>query len=335
MKYQYTIGIDMGKHTFHGCIYHQDNKLTSFQVNNNPAGFKQLEKVLKEYRINPKEETLFCAEHTGIYNGLLLHWISKKGYHIWLETPLAIKKSMGIQRGKSDTIDAQRIAQYAIRFSDRVKLWQPTRAVLAELKELLRLRERLLKAKNQLRVPLKESQGLLPAALEKRLTQSCARSLSGLEKDIVELDKRIEIVLSADKQLHAVYQVVESVQGIGRMTALELLVVSNEFKELKTAKACACYAGIAPFEYSSGSSIRRKSRVSQVANKRLKTLLHMAALSSVRVVGDLKAYYERKVAEGKSKMLVLNAVRNKLLGRVYSCVRQMRSYRPAYVSLAA
>ncbi len=334
MKYQYTIGIDMGKHTFHCCIYHQDNKLASFQVNNNSAGFKQLEKVLKGHRINPKE-VLFCAEHTGIYNGLLLQWISKKGYLIWLENPLAIKKSMGLQRGKSDPIDAQRIAQYAVRFVDQAKLWQPTRAVIEELRGLLRLRERLMKAKNQLQAPLKESQGLLPASLQKQLAKSCSRSLSGLKKDIAELENRIEAVLSADKQLDKVYQVVESVQGIGKYTALELLIVSNEFKGLKTAKACACYAGIAPFEYSSGSSIRRKSRVSHLANKRLKTLLHMAALSSVRLVGDLKAYYDRKVAEGKSKMLVLNAVRNKLLQRVYSCVREMRLYKANYVPLAA
>ena len=81
MKYQYTIGIDRGKHTSHGCIYYQDKKLTSLQIDNSPSGFKQLEKVLKEHGINPKE-VLFCAEHTGIYNSLLIQWISKKGYHL-------------------------------------------------------------------------------------------------------------------------------------------------------------------------------------------------------------------------------------------------------------
>ena len=130
--------------------------------------------------------------------------------------------------------------------------------MVEEIRGLLRLRERLMKAQKQLQFPLKETQGLLPDSLRKELTKSCARSLSGLEKDIAELDTRIGAVLSADKQLHEVYQVFESVQGIGKYTALELLIASNEFKELQTAKACACYAGIAPFGYSSGSSIRRK-----------------------------------------------------------------------------
>ena len=89
------------------------------------------------------------------------------------------------------------------------------------------------------------------------------------------IEQDIQVLVASDEQLHRLYAVVQSVEGVGRITALELLIVSNEFQGIKTAKSCACYAGVAPFEYSSGSSIRGRSRVSPLANKRLKSLLHI------------------------------------------------------------
>ena len=331
MTYKYFIGIDMAKSSFHCCIYQQHNKLASWQVDNNKQGLRKLEKLLKDLKISNKDQALFCLEHTGIYNQNLLEWIVKKGYHLWLESPLAIKKSLGIQRGKSDPVDAQRIAQYAARFADKAQLWQPPREVIEELKGLVRMRARLLEARNKLKTPLQESSMFLSAAKQKRLSSCCAGSLKHLEKEIAQIEQEIQALVSSDEQLDQLYSVVQSVEGVGRITALELIIVSNEFEGIKTAKSCACYAGVAPFEYSSGSSIRGRSRVSPLANKRLKSLLHMGALSSVRLCGDLGKYYERKVGEGKAKMLVLNALRNKLLQRVYACVRDMRLYSGHYV----
>ena len=331
MTYKYFMGIDMAKSSFHCCIYQQHNKMASWQVDNNKQGLRKLEELLKDLKITNKDQALFCLEHTGIYNQNLLEWIVKKGYHLWLESPLAIKKSLGIQRGKSDPVDAQRIAQYAARFADQAQLWQPAREVIEELKGLVRVRERLLEAKNKLKTPLQESSMFLPAAKQKRLVSRCAGSLKHLERDIAQIEQEIQGLVASDEQLDQLYSVVQSVEGVGRIRALELIIVSNELEGIKTAKSCACYAGVAPFEYSSGSSIGGRSSVSPLANKGLKSLLHMGALSSVRLCGDLGKYYEGKVGEGKAKMLVLNALRNKLLQRVYACVRDMRLYSGHYV----
>ena len=97
--------------------------MASWEVDNNKEGLGQLEKVLKELKIRNKDQVLFSLEHTGIYNHNLLQRIVKKGYHLWLESPLAIKKSLGIQRGKNDQVDAERITQYAARFADQAQLW--------------------------------------------------------------------------------------------------------------------------------------------------------------------------------------------------------------------
>ena len=88
----------------------------------------------------------------------------------------------------------------------------------------------------------------------------------------------------------------------------------------------------APVRYRSGTSIRGKTRVSHQARKRLKSLFHLGAMSVIRGPGELQDYYQRKVAEGKNKMLVLNAIRNKLIHRVYAVVRQGKKYDKNYVS---
>ena len=78
---------------------------------------------------------------------------------------------------------------------------------------------------------------------------------------------------------------------------------------LNDTRKLACYCGVAPFKYSSGTSVRGKTKVHYMANKKLKCNLHMASLTAVKLEVELKAYYERKVLEGKNKMSVLNAVK--------------------------
>jgi transposase len=329
MTYHYFLGIDTSKNTLDYCLYHKGEKITTGQVSNDDTGLQTLEKSLKRLGI-AKDQLLLCVEHTGIYNYNLLHWVSQVGYALWLENPTAIKRSLGIQRGKNDQVDAQRIAQYAARFADKAHLWQPPREVIEQLKALTKMRERLLGAKMQLEAPLKESSIFLPEGKQKALRGLCSSTLKGLKEDIDQLDKQIQALIEADEQLKETYQQVSSVVGIGKVTALELIIASNEFKEIKTAKSCACYSGVAPFAHSSGSSIRGRTRVSPLANKRLKTLLHMGAMASIRTLGELREYYQKKVGEGKNKMSVLNAIRNKLLERVYACVRDRRSYSLTY-----
>ena len=105
-----------------------------------------------------------------------------------------------------------------------------------------------------------------------------------------------------------------------------MLVHTHTFTAFKDARQFACYCGIAPFEYASGTSIKGKTKVSHLANKKLKSLLNMAALNAVRFDSELKAYYERRVKEGKNKMCVLNIIRNKLVSRVFAVVKRGTPY---------
>jgi transposase len=226
-----------------------------------------------------------------------------------------------LQRGKNDQIDAQRIAEYADRFTDKITLWQPPRPLVQQLQQLLGLRERLLKAQVQLQVPLQEGKAFLNQATYQLLEQNSRSSLKGLQADLQRVEKKINDLIDSDEYLNKLFKQLQSVPGVGPITAGEIIIRTNEFKAFSDPKKFACHAGVAPFEHRSGSSVRGRSRVSHKAQKRLKTLLHLAAMGAVRTNGELQQYYQRKIEQGKNKMAVLNAVRNKIILRVFAIVR--------------
>nr|WKN34006.1 hypothetical protein K4G66_16625 [Tunicatimonas sp. TK19036] len=86
---------------------------------------------------------------------------------LWLESSLRIKRSLGLQRGKNDKIDAIRISEYAYRYADQAVIWQPERQVVAKLGQLVGLRRRLLNAKSALKVPLYEISDFQDRKLQK------------------------------------------------------------------------------------------------------------------------------------------------------------------------
>jgi transposase len=113
-----------------------------------------------------------------------------------------------------------------------------------------------------------------------------------------------------------------------------MIVLTENFTRFSTARKFACYAGIAPFEHSSGSSIRGRTRVHACANKQIKTLLNMAALSSIQIKGEFREYYERRISEGKHKMSTLNIIRNKIVFRAFAVVQRGTPYVDLYKFVA-
>ena len=241
---------------------------------------------------------------------------------------------MGFQRGKSDRLDAKRIAQYAFRFQDKAQRWIPDRSAIRKLKALVSIRECLIKSHDSIAQPLKDYKTFMPASY-KMFKQGCKASLQTLAKDIKAVEKQIQVLIHADEKIKQQYTIATSVKGIGPVTACQMIVSSGEFTKIKTGKQLACYAGVVPFEHSSGTSVCARPRVSHCANKKMKSYLHMAALSAIKGPGELKAYYQRQLAKGKHKMSVLNAIRNKLVLRVCACIRDNHLYDPAYSYQAA
>lgn len=334
MDYQFFIGIDVSKGTLDFAVLTGREKQFQLQTTNDLAGIRQFWKQLKEQPSFTLGQAVFCMEHTGIYNQHLLNFLYSKKAAVCLESAIHIKRSVGLQRGKNDQVDACRIAQYTYKNREALRLWQPKRQAIIQLKELAGLRSRLLNAKKQLTIPAKET-ALFNKELAQQTVKLCKASADALASDLKKVEAAIGKLVAADEDLKRLFDIVTSVEGVGKVTATAMIICTNEFKDIDNPSKFACYSGIAPFEHSSGSSIRGRHRVSHQANKPMKTLLHMAAMVAICYNQDMKAFYKRKVEQNKNKMSVINAVRNKLVHRVFACVNENRLYQKNYQVMLA
>lgn len=330
-SYDWFVGIDVSKGKLDIAVLKGNEKQYHVIIENTVVGIKSLFKNLhKEFPEFDLRTCLIGMEHTGIYNNHLLAVAQKQNWNLCLESATHIKQSGGLQRGKSDKVDALRIAQYVYKNRGEIKLWRPAREVIAQLRNLTSVRDRLIAAKKQLEVALKENTTFQSKNTVKSIAACCKKSIQALVADIELTEGKIQQVIKSDTVLNRLFTVITSVPGVGLVTATSLVINTNEFKDITEPRKYACYAGVAPFEHTSGSSIRGKTRVSKKANLHAKSLLHMSAMTSILYNPELKMYYKRKVEEGKSKMSVINAVRNKILHRVFACVRDNREYEKIY-----
>lgn len=322
--YKHFYGVDVSKQTVD--VSYSDKHVTVHQkFNNDQAGMDRLMEWLTESKVD-LQYTLFCMEATGLYCLTLTHFLSSHSVDVWVEHSNAIKKATALARGKNDKLDSVRIVSYAIKNLDRLRLWKPMDSTLEKVKNLATLRERLVDTVKRLTVPVEEFVARGDMSTAKLLTKSMKKTLTALDKDLKAVESEIMSVINEDENLKKLYKIITSVVGIGFVTAINLMIHTQGFSVLNDPRKLACYCGVAPFEYSSGTSIRGKTKVHHMANKKLKCNLHMASLTAVKYDLGLKNYYERKVASGKNKMSVLNAVKSKLLARVVSCVNNQRFY---------
>lgn len=327
MQYTHVLGVDISKKTIDMSLSANKANATilSHQFTNNLGGYKKMVTWLRTQEVD-FGKLLVCMENTGIYHQSLVSFLERKKAFVWVENPVAIKWSIGLVRGKTDKMDAQRICLYAFRNQDKAKGYSLRDQSIEKVSQLLAGRERLMKAKNMLLVPIQELKEVGLKEQEKMLKKACKQSLLALEKGIKDINKDLEDLVQKDGSLQANYSYISSVDYVGPLTALQLLVYTHDFERFDSSKKLASYAGVAPFPYQSGTSIRGRTKVHTMANKTLKKSLHMCALSSIRKAGELKNYFDRKVKEGKNKMSVINAIRNKILQRIYACVRDQKMY---------
>ncbi len=324
--YQWVLGIDVSKDSIDACLIRQsDGQLFEQKFHNNLSGFRHLKAWCKDKQCECDARTLCCMEHTGIYTRQLVHYLLSRDVHVWLESSLQIKRSQGLVRGKSDQIDAQRIARYAHLYQKTAQVIQMRVLTLEKLKDLQANRKRLMKALQSLKVSAQELEQFDPTA-GKVIDKVNREAIRGLEKSLDKVDEQILAYINQDESLKQKYDLMLSVKGVGKVLAALLLVYTHGFNRLMDSRKLACYSGVAPFVYESGTSIRGKTGVSKFANNDLKRVLHMAAVSSVQHNPELHQYYKRKVEQGKNKMSVINAVRNKLLHRIVAVIKRGTPY---------
>ena len=333
-NYQFHLGIDMGKIAFTYTVVNKEGKiLLEGEVCNRPAEILTWIKLLSSTfsEVDFWSKTLLCLEHSGYYAFPLLNTLQEHvKTDIWLESALQIKRSIGVQRGKSDRIDAVRIATYSLDFQRKARLWKPTPRNIERLGLLISHRDRMVKYLMSLRNTLNEEIGFVNKDLHLEMAELSEGPLEALEKAVKEFDAEIEALLKSDETLARQTEIVKSLPGFGQVITSKLIQVTQGFTRLNTPRQLACFAGVAPFEHSSGTSLKGRTRVSHLANKDLKKMLHLAALVTIRKGNVMHAYFQRKVAQGKNKMSVINAIRNKLIHILLACVKNDTIYSKNY-----
>jgi len=329
-KYNYFIGIDVSKNQLDYAVMRGSELLFHREGKNEAADILAFIKGLKTLPGFTLRRSVFCMEHTGYYCNHLVAVLKKVKGNAVLDNPMHIKYSMGLVRGKNDRADATRIAAYAQKNGDELKLWVTKRIGLVQLAGMLTLRKRLSVILQALETPLEDQEAYLETDQQQLLAGLCTAGIAGIRTGLEQVELAMEQVIRADQRLSRLRQVITSVPGVGPVTALQLIVSTNEFLTISCPRKFACYAGVAPFNNESGQAIKRQ-KISHVANKKVKTLLHLCALNVSRNNPYFRAYFERKtIHEHKPRLLVLNAIRNKLLHLVFACVNRDQLYRADY-----
>lgn len=337
-KEKFYVGIDVSKSWFDACMMmvtdHQKQPLITERFDNNAPGIKAFDKWLKKQQASFDENTLVVIENTGVYHRMIWQYCSVHHLPLHIGNATHIKWSFGIARGKNDLIDSQRLCNYAFRHADELKATPALDSGLMQLKDLMTARSRLINQANSIKVYLKELKVADNAALSKVMEQAHKAVLKGLKESLAAIEKQITQTLSRQADVKSNYELLITVPGIGHLTAIYLLCCTNNFTGEITGKQLASYAGVAPFETSSGTSIKGRNKVHKMSNKELKKMLYMCAMACIQHYEEFRQYYDRKKAEGKHEMSIINAIKSKIVLRAVAVVKNQRPYVDNYQKAA-
>lgn len=273
-----------------------------------------------------KMKLMFVLKNTGKYSWLLMELLPEMNCCFYVVNPLHMKKSLGLVRGKNDKVDAIRIAQFIKKNYDETTPYITQRDKIRLIQVLLTERRFRVEQKKQLLIKNKENIVLINKVLAKKLTAKNQKLIKELETQIKEIELEIRELIKQDQSLNQQNDLLKSIPGVGDILCWNMIVKTNEFKSITEPRKLACYSGVAPFSNSSGTSIFARNRVSVFADKSLKKLLHLSAMRAIQMENDFSIYYQRKINEGKNKMSVLNAVRNKIIHVIFALIKNEKKY---------
>jgi transposase len=323
---QYIIGADLSKRTID--LFFKSH----LQIENNNVGFNQMIRWFKQQNISVSE-AMIVMEHTGLYSFQFENFLHDHHIAFSKVSAYAVKHSLGIIRGKSDKTDAKRLAIYGCKERETLTIATVSSKELQRLELLQATRHRMVKHKAALLNSLKEYQNI---GLSERdvIMQSQRRMITQFEKEVEKLQKEIDILIASNPSLSQNQRLLQSVKGVGKVLSVAAIIKTKNFTCFQTARKFACFCGTAPFEDTSGTSIKKKTRVSHFADKTMKTLLDLSAKTAIQYDKELRDYYLKRTANGKSKMSTINIVRNKILYRMFAVIRRQTPFVENYLQTA-
>ena len=322
MNFENVIGIDVSKNTIDVCIH--ISQLSNQFKNTN----KGLSNFLKWVKLNEgnTNNILFVFEHTGMYSHLITTFFEDNECLYFIAPALDIKRSMGIVRGKDDQVDAKRIALYGYRLKDEIKTTKKHNKSITQLKSLMSLKSKLIKQRAAYKGTLSEQKNIYKTKDFKTIFEVQEKMIRYLTKQIKNIESEIISIIEKENEFLNNLNLILSIKGIGMQMATTMLIFTENFSKFENWRKFASYCGVAPFPYQSGTSIKGRNRVSQLANKKIKALIHMCAISAIQHNPEMKNYYLKRVKIGKSKMSTINIIRNKLIARIFAVIKRQTPY---------
>jgi len=326
MSYKLFIGVDTSKAKYdcNGLDLAGHQQLCTEVANCSATLTQWLADLIDGHSLSASQ-VLICIERSGIYSLNLAYIAHEMGFAVWMEDALHLAHSFGRVRGKTDAVDAARIAKYAQRNWQDMKPFIPQNETVSRISSLVKQRRRTIKAKNILLVPINEEQAFSTISIDD-LHQSSREIIERMEQAIKEFNAQIDQLIEADEQLKKKATFAMSVPGFKKVNFRNLVISTEGFIRLDSPRALACNIGIAPFPRQSGKCLNRKPTIGKMGNKAFKTTLTCAVMSVIRGDSHFGRYYRRKIAEGKKHLVVVNALRNKMLHTVLACIKNEVMY---------
>lgn len=294
--------------------------------------FEGYENLLRDLARFDADALLFCVENAGVYTERICYFLEERGYQVALVDPLRVSRTSRDPGHKNDELDSEKIAQYGLRYPDKLSLWKPNEEAVEQVRVLLRTREQFVKqrtASKNLLTSLKRKPVQTPSANE-----TISDTIEHLGQQIGRIEKEISRLIAQHPAMAKGTTLVRSVKGAGLLMAAHIAVLSKGFSHTLNYTTTASYLGISPREYDSGKTIHRRPRSRQHGPAMMRKLLHLSARSMVVNDQKSKEYYIRKQAEGKPRQLILNNIANKQLRVICAVLRTRRPYRENYRSIS-
>lgn len=326
MHIVYFVGWDVSKATVNYCLRSSQEEslpiLEEGQTSNTPSAItKLLNKWVTKYKCR-FQDFLHCAENTGMYCNPLRKVADQLRLNFWFEDAFQLSRSMGRIKDKNDKVDARRIAEYCIIHKHKARIYKASNKIHLQIDRLQKLRTKLVRQRQALKTAHQEQQKFDLVDMPQAYYQVHQTCINTLDEQIRLIELELKTLIHSDEQIKRKYEIALSVPAVGEKTVLTILSITGCFERIKTARACASYAGVCPHAHTSGTSIRKRSKTSRAASKQLKTVLTQGLVFVVHKP-HLPYYdlYTRLIAKGRTHRQALNAARNKLLRILFACIR--------------
>jgi transposase len=311
-------GIDISK-SFFDVAVSDGERYKYYKFSNDEGGFRSLLKVLPLH-------AQIVMEASGPYYLRLACFLSAQGIAVSVVNPLVIRRfcQMRMSRAKTDKKDAMMIAEYGKM--EKPVLWQAPEQHVISLQQMEALLSNLNKERTALNNQLESftHSGMLDKVLEKMIV----KELGHKQELIKKLNTAMETLA---KQYYAeMLSNLESIPGMGKKTAMALIVLSGGFQRFNDYRKLCSYIGICPRLFESGTSVKGKARICKMGMSRIRAMLYICSWSAKRCNKTCKELYERLIAKGKAKKQALVAVANKLLKQAFAIATQKTKYNENY-----